>query len=149
MAVISAPNGGTLVVPSTTIENRWDEKAGLRGDAVRSQISDVLEACALNTAQDTRQLSPTPVTPITDDHPRTVPGSFWIGLIEAATAPQGEPKLFSLTSRRQTVPTERGSAAQTRLIAGDNTSRQQAKSLFRRIFHITRINLGSYHSVSS
>ena len=26
------------------VENRWDEKAGLRRDAVRSQIIDVLEA---------------------------------------------------------------------------------------------------------
>jgi hypothetical protein len=25
-------------------ENRWDEKAGLRRDAVRSQVIDVLEA---------------------------------------------------------------------------------------------------------
>ena len=28
----------------TTSENRWDEKAGLRRDAVRSQVIDVLEA---------------------------------------------------------------------------------------------------------
>ncbi len=27
-----------------TVENRWDEKAGLRRDAVRSQVIDVLEA---------------------------------------------------------------------------------------------------------
>jgi hypothetical protein len=27
-----------------TIENRWNEKAGLRRDAVRSQVIDVLEA---------------------------------------------------------------------------------------------------------
>jgi len=27
-----------------TVETRWDEKAGLRRDAVRSQIIDVLEA---------------------------------------------------------------------------------------------------------
>jgi hypothetical protein len=26
------------------IDNRWDEKAGLRRDAVRSQVIDVLEA---------------------------------------------------------------------------------------------------------
>jgi hypothetical protein len=28
----------------STVENRWDEKAGLRRDAVRSQVIDVLEA---------------------------------------------------------------------------------------------------------
>jgi hypothetical protein len=28
----------------TTVEIRWDEKAGLRRDAVRSQVIDVLEA---------------------------------------------------------------------------------------------------------
>ena len=27
-----------------TVETRWDEKAGLRRDAVRSQVIDVLEA---------------------------------------------------------------------------------------------------------
>jgi hypothetical protein len=27
-----------------TVVNRWDEKAGLRRDAVRSQVIDVLEA---------------------------------------------------------------------------------------------------------
>jgi hypothetical protein len=27
-----------------TVFNRWDEKAGLRRDAVRSQVIDVLEA---------------------------------------------------------------------------------------------------------
>jgi len=27
-----------------SVENRWDEKAGLRRDAVRSQVIDVLEA---------------------------------------------------------------------------------------------------------
>ena len=27
-----------------TVANRWDEKAGLRRDAVRSQVIDVLEA---------------------------------------------------------------------------------------------------------
>ena len=29
-----------------TVVNRWDEKAGLRPDAVRSQVIDVLEALA-------------------------------------------------------------------------------------------------------
>src|SRR5579859_2142229 len=29
---------------TTTVENRWDEKAGLRRDAVRSKVIDVLEA---------------------------------------------------------------------------------------------------------
>ena len=28
----------------STVVNRWDEKAGLRRDAVRSQVIDVLEA---------------------------------------------------------------------------------------------------------
>jgi hypothetical protein len=27
-----------------TVENRWDEKAGLRRDAIRSQVIDALEA---------------------------------------------------------------------------------------------------------
>jgi hypothetical protein len=31
-------------VPGSVDENRWDEKAGLRRDAVRSQVIDVLEA---------------------------------------------------------------------------------------------------------
>jgi hypothetical protein len=30
--------------PKSTIVSRWDEKAGLRRDAVRSQVIDVLEA---------------------------------------------------------------------------------------------------------
>jgi hypothetical protein len=30
--------------PEVTVDNRWDEKAGLRRDAVRSQVIDVLEA---------------------------------------------------------------------------------------------------------
>jgi hypothetical protein len=29
---------------SPTVENRWDEKAGLRRDAVPSQVIDVLKA---------------------------------------------------------------------------------------------------------
>jgi len=29
---------------SATVVNRWDEKAGLRQDAVRSQVIDALEA---------------------------------------------------------------------------------------------------------
>jgi hypothetical protein len=33
-----------LLISSQTGENRWDEKAGLRRDAVRSQVIDVLEA---------------------------------------------------------------------------------------------------------
>jgi hypothetical protein len=31
----------------STVENRWDEKAGLRRDAVRSQVINVLEAQAI------------------------------------------------------------------------------------------------------
>jgi len=34
----------TIVAIRVTDENRWDEKAGLRRDAVRSQVIDVLEA---------------------------------------------------------------------------------------------------------
>lgn len=30
--------------PEATVVNRWDEKAGLRRDAVRSQVIDALEA---------------------------------------------------------------------------------------------------------
>jgi hypothetical protein len=30
--------------PQVTVANIWDEKAGLRRDAVRSQVIDVLEA---------------------------------------------------------------------------------------------------------
>jgi len=30
--------------PEVTVETRWDEKAGLRRDAVGSQVIDVLEA---------------------------------------------------------------------------------------------------------
>ena len=32
------------VVARLAVDNRWDEKAGLRRDAVRSQVIDVLEA---------------------------------------------------------------------------------------------------------
>jgi len=31
-----------------TVENRWDKNAGLRRDAVRSQVIDVLEAQEIN-----------------------------------------------------------------------------------------------------
>jgi len=34
----------TFRLESQTNGNRWDEKAGLRRDAVRSQVIDVLEA---------------------------------------------------------------------------------------------------------
>jgi hypothetical protein len=30
--------------PEVTVVNRWDEKAGLRRDAIRSQVIDALEA---------------------------------------------------------------------------------------------------------
>jgi hypothetical protein len=30
--------------PEITVEIRWDEKAGLRRDAIRSQVIDALEA---------------------------------------------------------------------------------------------------------
>jgi hypothetical protein len=30
--------------PFSTVANRWDEKAGLRRDAIRSQVIDALEA---------------------------------------------------------------------------------------------------------
>jgi hypothetical protein len=33
-----------LIEIGPIVENRWDEKAGLRRDAVRSQVIDVLEA---------------------------------------------------------------------------------------------------------
>jgi hypothetical protein len=36
-----------MIVPTATVivdENRWDEKAGLRRDAIRSQVIDVLVA---------------------------------------------------------------------------------------------------------
>ena len=35
---------GSFCFRRTTVENRWDEKAGLRRDAVRSQDIDALEA---------------------------------------------------------------------------------------------------------
>jgi len=36
--------GGLLCVDPVPDVNRWNEKAGLRRDAVRSQVIDVLEA---------------------------------------------------------------------------------------------------------
>ncbi len=39
---VNAQPGGVL--NSATVETRWDEKAGLRRDAVRSQVIDALEA---------------------------------------------------------------------------------------------------------
>jgi len=35
-----------MVVPTATVtvDNRWDEKAGLRRDTIRSQVIDALEA---------------------------------------------------------------------------------------------------------
>jgi len=36
--------GSAAVKHPITVETRWDEKAGLRRDAVRSQVIDVLEA---------------------------------------------------------------------------------------------------------
>jgi 5-deoxy-D-glucuronate isomerase len=38
------PGPGFIMLRSSTVENRWDEKAGLRRDAVRSQVIDVLKA---------------------------------------------------------------------------------------------------------
>jgi hypothetical protein len=45
MARKRSPSGPTdcLITP-LSVENRWDEKAGLRRDAVGSQVIDVLEA---------------------------------------------------------------------------------------------------------
>jgi len=37
-------NVASRSIPKQTVVTRWDEKAGLRRDAVRSQIIDVLEA---------------------------------------------------------------------------------------------------------
>jgi len=34
----------TASLSLSVVENRWDEKAGLRRDAIRSQVIDVLEA---------------------------------------------------------------------------------------------------------
>jgi hypothetical protein len=38
------PAAGSVSVAIYLAPNRWDEKAGLRRDAVRSQVIDVLEA---------------------------------------------------------------------------------------------------------
>ena len=37
-------SGASMWFRKITVGNRWDEKAGLRRDAVRSQVIDVLEA---------------------------------------------------------------------------------------------------------
>jgi hypothetical protein len=37
-------SGRIVTVEIVTVEIRWDEKAGLRRDAVRSQVIDALEA---------------------------------------------------------------------------------------------------------
>ena len=39
-------------------ENRWDEKAGLRGDAVRSQVIDVLRGTRDKGDRQRRRLLP-------------------------------------------------------------------------------------------
>jgi hypothetical protein len=39
-----AHDAGDSIVFAATVETRWDEKAGLRRDAVRSQVIDALEA---------------------------------------------------------------------------------------------------------
>jgi hypothetical protein len=39
-----APKTGVRCRIKLTVVNRWDEKAGLRRDAVRSQVIDALEA---------------------------------------------------------------------------------------------------------
>jgi hypothetical protein len=38
------PDAKALRLPGTTGVNRWDENAGLRRDAIRSQVIDALEA---------------------------------------------------------------------------------------------------------
>jgi hypothetical protein len=40
-------DGSRLAANRITVEIRWDEKAGLRRDAVRSQVINVLEAQAI------------------------------------------------------------------------------------------------------
>jgi len=42
--LLTAPSFYDLPLPSVAVVIRWDEKAGLRRDAVGSQIIDVLEA---------------------------------------------------------------------------------------------------------
>jgi hypothetical protein len=40
----ATPSGGASDAQRITVEARWDEKAGLRRDAMRSQVIDALEA---------------------------------------------------------------------------------------------------------
>jgi hypothetical protein len=42
--VLRIDSGRMTGKPEVTVVNRWDEKAGLRGDAIGSQVIDALEA---------------------------------------------------------------------------------------------------------
>ena len=44
LPLLSAPSSFRITgKPEVTVETRWDEKAGLRRDAIRSQVIDALE----------------------------------------------------------------------------------------------------------